>query len=154
MSEVEYEPFILYDLQKLLQNLGIKCTIFPTSEYQSLDGKKRRMWRLLISSFYDIKRLGSHLSLNSKHKKQQVRILLNSNRREFYKINTYLEKMKELTRNKGSFTVVDLSKISIRSITHARKIINKTKKSKQIFLVEPPYQGFKKISYAKYKVSE
>jgi len=144
------EPLLIYDLRKLLKGLRINCSVFPASEYHSLDDKKRRMWRLGIFTFKDAKRLAQNLKLINPNKIERSKDLLNLKRKEIYKnLDAYLQKIK--AEKMGAFTVVDLAKISNRSIRHSRRIVNTGKKLGLIKLVKPA-RGRDKRSYAVYEV--
>jgi len=138
-------PFLLYDIGRLLRSFNIKCSIFPASDYYSLNDEKRVMWRLLISLYKDTKKLSENLILNSLSKRIRCEKLIKLNKKEFHKgFGFYLEKLIELHKKNGFFTTIDLANASARSMTHSRRIIRKLEKLSFIELVDSTNSGYKR----------
>lgn len=147
------EPLLLHDVQKLLNTLNIKSSVFPASRYESKTGAERQMWRLLIHSSRDVRRLASNLKLNINYKckdAQKLSKLIKQGRYE--NTNSYMPLIRDLSNNNKDFTVIDLMKASNRSLRQCRRIMNNLKKSGYVEVVQPPCRGHCKIEYASYRV--
>lgn len=149
------EFYLIKDLARLFSLLGVRVAVYNAGSYDSKTGFERTQWSIQINGSIKLNTIYKNFKLRHKPKARKLNKLLKSfqlimfPRKEFQKI--YLEEMQKIQREKGFFTVLDLSKGIDRNRGHIRNTVHKFNSLGLIECIEP-YSSGNAHNFAKYRV--
>jgi len=149
------EFHLIKGLAELFNSLGIKTAIYNSGYYNSTRGPSRTQWSIQINGSLKLKEIYRNFKLRHKPKQKKFNQMLNSFKLEMFPRNEfqdiYLSKMTLIEKEKGFFTVSDISRVINRNKGHIRNVVHKFNSSGLIECLEP-YSSGNTHNFAKYRV--